>query len=113
MVFNPLRSIQHGFVVHKQRIVFRGIAVSLSKLNFLFITPFLFISPILPSLPPSLLIRTGHVPVGRGRRRCPSAAACQRRRSAVLQTAFTPWWAGYTVTLYIKYVMCNACMKGF
>lgn len=42
----------------------------------------------------------GHVLVGRGRRRCPSAAACQRRRSAVPQTVSTPWWVNsYSVTL--------------
>ncbi|XP_044026993.1 inactive phospholipase C-like protein 2 isoform X2 [Siniperca chuatsi] len=46
----------------------------------------------------------GHVLVGRGRRQCPSVAACQRRRLAVLQTVSTPWWVSHSVTLYIKYV---------
>lgn len=56
-------------------------------------------------LPSSLLIRMDPVLVGRGRRQCPSAAACQRRRSAVLQTVSTPWWVSYSVTLYIKYTL--------
>lgn len=62
--------------------------------------PLICISTLLKSLLSSLLIRMGRVLVGRGRRQCPSAAACQRRRSAVLQTVSTPWLvSSYSVTL--------------
>lgn len=65
-----------------------------------FLTSPLSFPCLLSIYPRSLLIRMGRVSVGRGRRRCLSAAACQRRRSAVLQTASTPWWvSSYTVTL--------------
>lgn len=71
---------------------------SFNSFLFFSLLPLLFICSVLPSL---LLIRMGHVPAGTGRRLCPSAAACQRRRLAVLQTASTPWWVSYSLTLYI------------
>lgn len=113
MVFNPLRSIQHGSVVHKQRIVFRGITVSLSKLIFLFITPLLFISPILPSLPPCssgrVTCRSGEEedgvlqqqPVREEDQQCCRLYSLHGG-PATLHTSFT--------CLYMTYVMCNACM---
>lgn len=60
--------------------------------------PPLFIYIVLSSFLPSFLIRMGHVLVVRGRRRCPSVAASQKRRSAVLPTVYTLWWVSYCVT---------------
>lgn len=115
------------FVTHKQRIPFRGLTVclSLSMPFFFFLLHPLpssphFICPVLSSFLPSILIRMGHVQVGRGRRLCPSAAVCQRRRSAVLLTAFTPWWVSHSDCLrrsfwymHIKYFMWKVNIKGF
>ncbi len=84
----------------------QSVFLSLSFSSFfllLLLPPPFFIFSVLSSFLPSLLIRMGHVLVGRGRRQCPSAAACQRRRSAVLQTVSTPWWVSYSVALFIKY----------
>lgn len=112
MPFNPLRSILKGKnVCHAQakNTLQRDhcLSLSLSTHSYYYyytaLPPPVFICSVLSSFLPSLLIRMGHVLVGRGRRQCPSAAACQRRRSAVLQTASTPWWVSYSVALYIKY----------
>lgn len=54
-------------------------------LSLLLITPIQFVWSFL------FLFRMAHVPVVRKRRLCPSAAACQRRRSAALPGVSTPW----------------------
>lgn len=89
-------------VIHKQRMLFT-VALSLLTHYSSYYTPTPPFPFSVPSFHPSVPIRMGHVQVGRGRKRCPSAAACQRRRSAVLLTVSTPWWVSYCVTVYIKY----------
>lgn len=54
-----------------------------------------------------------HVLVGRRRRLCPSAAVCQRKRSAVLLIASTRWWVSYRESLYIKYKLYIAVHEIF
>lgn len=97
----------------KQRVLFRGIAVCLSHFSYYCIpSSSLYLShPLILLL--SLLFRTDHVLVGRGRRRCPSAAVCQRKRSAVLLIASTRWWVSYRETLYIKYKLYIAIHEIF
>lgn len=93
-----------------KNILNRGITVCLPLLlfskSFLFLLLLhhhsSFICAIISSFPPSFF-RMDHVLVGRGRRPCPSAAVCQRRRSAALQIVSTLWWVSSCVTPYIKY----------
>lgn len=94
------------FVMHKQRIFFTVCPSCVTRFpsHIQYPPPPTVALSVLSYFLPSILIRMGHVQAGTGRRRCPSAAACQRRRSAALPTASTPWWVRHTIHLKYKLV---------